>query len=138
MKLVLHVWRQKSPGGDGKMVRYDANNVNPDMSFLEMLDVLNERLIAKGEEPIAFESDCREGICGACGLVINGMPHGHRRSTTTCQLHMRVFHDGEARRDDERFCHVAAWEYQGDGKKPVRHVEPLDFEYVHLATRSYK
>jgi len=95
MKVKLHIWRQKGPHSPGSFVTYDASDVNPDMSFLEMLDVLNDRLIAKGEEPVAFESDCREGICGACCLTINGIPHGPRKSTTTCQLHMRIFKDGD-------------------------------------------
>src|SRR5260370_11514908 len=77
------------------MVRYEAKNVNPDMSFLEMLDVLNEELLAKGEDPIAFDHDCREGICGMCGFMINGVAHGPRRGTTVCQLHMRKFKDGD-------------------------------------------
>jgi succinate dehydrogenase / fumarate reductase, iron-sulfur subunit len=95
MNLVLYVWRQKSAQHQGKMVRYDAPNINPDMSFLEMLDVINERLIEKGEEPIAFDHDCREGICGTCGVVINGIAHGPQQATTTCQLHMRHFKDGD-------------------------------------------
>jgi succinate dehydrogenase / fumarate reductase iron-sulfur subunit len=96
MRLTLHVWRQKSRSAPGRFVTYEAPDVSPDMSFLEMLDVVNERLIAKGEEPIAFDHDCREGICGQCGMVINGAPHGPRRATTTCQLHMRTFEDGDA------------------------------------------
>src|SRR5229473_6322239 len=96
MKLTLHVWRQKNAQDTGRMVRYDAPNVNEHMSFLEMLDVLNESLIAKGEDPIAFDHDCREGICGACGVVVNGRPHGPRDRTTACQLHMRSFEDGDA------------------------------------------
>jgi succinate dehydrogenase iron-sulfur subunit len=95
MNLTLFVWRQQNANADGKMVRYEAKDVNPDMSFLEMLDVVNEELIAKGEDPIAFDHDCREGICGTCGMVINGIPHGPRRATTTCQLHMRSFKDGD-------------------------------------------
>src|SRR5882724_11224017 len=95
MKLTLHVWRQKNPGDAGRMVQYEHKSVNPHMSFLEMLDVLNEELIAKGEEPIAFDHDCREGICGMCGFMINGVAHGPARSTTTCQLHMRSFKDGD-------------------------------------------
>jgi succinate dehydrogenase / fumarate reductase iron-sulfur subunit len=95
MKLILHVWRQKSAGDSGRMVRYEAGNVNPDMSFLEMLDVLNEELLAKGEDPIAFDHDCREGICGTCGFMINGVAHGPQRGTTVCQLHMRHFKDGD-------------------------------------------
>ena len=95
MNLTLHVWRQKDAASPGKMVTYEAPDVSPDMSFLEMLDVINERLLAHDEEPIAFDHDCREGICGACGLVINGKPHGPMKSTTTCQLHMRSFKDGD-------------------------------------------
>src|SRR6516164_4001018 len=95
MNFTLHVWRQKSPQDRGEMKTYQATNVNPDMSFLEMLDVVNEGLIAKGEEPIAFDSDCREGICGTCSLVINGVAHGGQKGTTACQLHMRHFQDGQ-------------------------------------------
>ncbi len=94
MDLTLHVWRQDGPRAEGQMVRYEAKNVSPDMSFLEMLDVLNEELIEKGEEPITFDHDCREGICGACGMMINGVAHGPQPGTTTCQLHMRSFEDG--------------------------------------------
>ena len=96
MRLILHVWREKSPSDNGKMVRYEAAHVSPDMSFLEMLDVLNEELMGKGEDPIAFDHDCREGICGTCGMVINGAAHGPRRATTACQLHMRSFRDGDS------------------------------------------
>lgn len=95
MNLTLHVWRQADAKSEGKMASYQANGVNEDMSFLEMLDVVNCELVEKGEEPIAFESDCREGICGSCSMVINGVPHGPRKSTTTCQLHMREFKDGD-------------------------------------------
>jgi succinate dehydrogenase / fumarate reductase iron-sulfur subunit len=95
MNLTLHVWRQKSAGDAGRMVRYEAKNVNPDMSFLEMLDVLNEELLARGEDPIAFDHDCREGICGMCGFMINGVAHGPKRGTTVCQLHMRHYRDGD-------------------------------------------
>src|ERR671924_542613 len=95
MNLTLHVWRQKHAHDKGGFVRYEARDVSPDMSFLEMLDVVNERLIAKGEDPIAFDHDCREGICGTCGMMINGIAHGPRRATTTCQLHMRSFRDGD-------------------------------------------
>lgn len=94
MKLILHVWRQKSPSDAGRMVRYEAQ-ANPHMSFLEMLDVLNEDLQLKGNDPIAFDHDCREGICGSCGFVINGVAHGPNRATTVCQLHMRYFKDGD-------------------------------------------
>ena len=95
MHLKLHVWRQDGPNAAGKMVTYDAPEVSPDMSFLEMLDVVNERLIEKGEEPIVFDHDCREGICGACGMMINGIAHGPEGGTTACQLHMRHFNDGD-------------------------------------------
>jgi succinate dehydrogenase / fumarate reductase iron-sulfur subunit len=95
MNLTLNVWRQPNPKAAGKMVRYEAKDINPDMSFLEMLDVVNEELIGKGEDPIAFDHDCREGICGTCGMMINGIAHGPKRATTACQLHMRSFHDGE-------------------------------------------
>src|SRR5580658_6360256 len=95
MKLTLHIWRQRHGGEKGRMVRYDVPDVNPEMSFLEMLDVLNESLIAKGEEPVAFDHDCREGICGMCGFMINGVAHGPKRGTTVCQLHMRYFKDGD-------------------------------------------
>jgi succinate dehydrogenase / fumarate reductase iron-sulfur subunit len=95
MDLTLHVWRQKNAQAKGGFVTYPAPGISPDMSFLEMLDVVNERLINQGEEPIAFDHDCREGICGACGLVINGAPHGPRAATTACQLHMRSFQDGD-------------------------------------------
>lgn len=95
MNLTLKVWRQKNGSTAGEFVTYEAKNVIPDMSFLEMLDVVNEGLIEKGEEPIAFDSDCREGICGMCSLVINGVAHGGHRGTATCQLHMRHFNDGE-------------------------------------------
>ena len=95
MRLRLRVWRQAGPTSPGRLVPYDAADLSPDMSFLEMLDVVNERLIAKGEEPIAFDHDCREGICGSCGVMINGVPHGPMRGTATCQLHLRSFRDGD-------------------------------------------
>jgi len=95
VRLTLNIWRQKDDQSNGQFVEYQANDVNPDMSFLEMLDVLNEQLIARGEDPVAFDSDCREGICGTCGLVINGVAHGGQRGTTVCQLHMRHFEDGQ-------------------------------------------
>ncbi|MGA3042569.1 MAG: succinate dehydrogenase/fumarate reductase iron-sulfur subunit [Bryobacteraceae bacterium] len=95
MKLTLHIWRQRNGSEKGRMVRYEMPDVNPEMSFLEMLDVLNESLIAKNEEPVAFDHDCREGICGMCGFMINGVAHGPQRSTTVCQLHMRHFKDGD-------------------------------------------
>lgn len=95
MNLTLHVWRQRNVNVPGKMETYSADNISPDMSFLEMLDEVNEGLMRKGEEPIAFDHDCREGICGACSLTINGVPHGPDKATTTCQLHMRRFKDGD-------------------------------------------
>jgi succinate dehydrogenase / fumarate reductase, iron-sulfur subunit len=95
MNLTLKVWRQAQAGAAGQFVEYPANDVSEHMSFLEMLDVVNEGLEAKGEDPIAFDHDCREGICGMCSLQINGVPHGPERGTTTCQLHMRTFNDGE-------------------------------------------
>ncbi|MGH9557726.1 MAG: succinate dehydrogenase/fumarate reductase iron-sulfur subunit [Bryobacteraceae bacterium] len=95
MRLVFHIWRQKGPKALGKMVRYEASGLNPDMSMLEALDVLNEDLIQQGQEPVVFESDCREGICGSCGFMINGIAHGPLRKTTVCQLTLRHFKDGE-------------------------------------------
>lgn len=95
MKLYLKIWRQKDASSPGKIVDYTLDGVEGDMSFLEMLDILNEDLIAKGEEPIEFDHDCREGICGSCSLQINGEPHGPDRLITTCQLHMRKFNDGD-------------------------------------------
>ncbi len=94
MRFTLHVWRQSGLGDTGRFVRYDVTDMSADMSFLEMLDVLNQQLLARQESPIAFDHDCREGICGACGMVINGRPHGPQRATTTCQLHLRSFPDG--------------------------------------------
>lgn len=95
MKLTLKIWRQKDAHSKGQMVDYSINGIEGDMSFLEMLDVLNEELITKGEEPVEFDHDCREGICGTCSLQINGEPHGPDRLVTTCQLHMRKFNDGD-------------------------------------------
>ncbi len=95
MKLTLHIWRQKDASSKGYFETHQMDNVLEDMSFLEMLDVLNEKLILEGKEPIVYEHDCREGICGACSLTINGIPHGPVPATTTCQLHMRMFKDGD-------------------------------------------
>jgi len=106
MNLILHVWRQPGPAARGRMVRYEANDISPDMSFLEMLDVVNERLMETGEVPIAFDHDCREGICGSCSLMIDGVAHGPNRGTATCQLHMRSFEDGDE-------IHVEPWRSRG-------------------------
>ncbi len=95
MNLTLHVWRQAGPAAAGRMERYEARDISPDMSFLEMLDTVNERLQEAGQEPIAFDHDCREGICGSCSLMINGVAHGPMKGTATCQLHMRSFRDGD-------------------------------------------
>ncbi|GIG68227.1 succinate dehydrogenase/fumarate reductase iron-sulfur subunit [Phytomonospora endophytica] len=95
MNLTLRIWRQTGPADKGRMVKYRVEDVSPDMSFLEMLDMLNERLTLDGDEPVAFDHDCREGICGMCSLMINGAAHGPERATTTCQLHMRHFADGD-------------------------------------------
>ena len=95
MRITLHIWRQRNANDAGKMVRYEMPDVNQEMSFLEMLDVLNEDLIAKDQEPVAFDHDCREGICGMCGCMVNGVAHGPLAETTLCQLHMRQFKDGD-------------------------------------------
>jgi succinate dehydrogenase / fumarate reductase iron-sulfur subunit len=95
MKFTLHIWRQKDRTDVGRMETHFADDISPDMSFLEMLDVVNEGLIKLGRDPIGFDHDCREGICGSCAMMVNGMPHGSERGTTACQLHMRKFHDGE-------------------------------------------
>jgi succinate dehydrogenase / fumarate reductase iron-sulfur subunit len=95
MKLTLNVWRQESPDASGRFETYKVDDISEDMSFLEMLDVLNAQLIDEGKEPVEFDHDCREGICGSCGLMINGQAHGPERSTSTCQLHMRKFSDGD-------------------------------------------
>ena len=102
MNFKLIVWRQAGPTATGRFVTYDATDVSPDMSFLEMLDVVNEGLITSGQDPIAFDHDCREGICGSCGVMINGVAHGPMRGTTTCQLHMRSFTDGDT-------VHIEPW-----------------------------
>ncbi|MEJ2596215.1 MAG: succinate dehydrogenase/fumarate reductase iron-sulfur subunit [bacterium] len=95
MDLKLKIWRQASASAEGKFVEYPLKDISPNASFLEMLDILNEQLVAKGEEPVSFDHDCREGICGTCSLYINGKPHGPDKATTTCQLHMRKFKDGD-------------------------------------------
>ena len=96
MNLTLYVWRQTGPNAPGKLEQYDAKNVSPDQSFLEMLDEVNEQLIKSGKDPISFDHDCREGICGMCSQVINGVPHGGQERTTVCQLHMRTFKNGDS------------------------------------------
>ena len=105
MHVTLHVWRQARPDAHGTMETYEAYDISEEMSFLEMLDVVNERLNAEGKEPIAFEHDCREGICGSCGMMINGQAHGPQRGTATCQLHMRKFTDGDE-------IHIEPWRAQ--------------------------
>jgi succinate dehydrogenase / fumarate reductase, iron-sulfur subunit len=95
VRLNLRVWRQAGPGERGRMVAYEVDGLSPEMSFLEALDLLNEKLTAQGEEPVAFDHDCREGICGMCSLVIDGVPHGPQKATTACQLHLRHFTDGQ-------------------------------------------
>ena len=94
MNITLQIWRQDGPDGQGGFATYQVDGISDEMSFLEMLDVLNERLVNQGDEPVAFDSDCREGICGMCGVMINGLPHGPQLGTATCQLHMRQFEDG--------------------------------------------
>ncbi len=96
MKIHLKVWRQKGPDAPGKLVDYTVEDVDADMSFLELLDVLNEQLIARGDDPVEFDNDCREGICGSCGVMVGGMAHGPARETAVCQLHMRHYHDGDS------------------------------------------
>ena len=95
MRLTLRVWRQAGPEAPGAFETYEVNQVTEEMSFLELLDVLNEQLVSEGREPVAFDSDCREGICGSCGLMIDGHAHGPQKGTATCQVHMRLFHDGD-------------------------------------------
>ena len=95
MRLTLHVWRQKGPQAKGALETYTLDGVTPESSFLEMMDLLNEKLLGEGKEPVAFEHDCREGICGMCSMVVNGVAHGPEKAITTCQLHMRSFRDGD-------------------------------------------
>ena len=95
MKLFLKIWRQKNPESEGKIINYEIDGITEDMSFLEMMDVLNEKIMHDGGDPVAFDHDCREGICGSCSMFINGQPHGPDRGVTTCQLHMRKFKDGD-------------------------------------------
>ncbi|HJR90879.1 MAG TPA: succinate dehydrogenase/fumarate reductase iron-sulfur subunit, partial [Acidimicrobiia bacterium] len=95
MNITLQVWKQAGPAGTGRFATYQVNDIEPEMSFLEMLDLLNERLVSQGEEPVSFDHDCREGICGTCGVMIDGLAHGPQLGTATCQLHMRKFRDGD-------------------------------------------
>ena len=119
MHVKLHVWRQAGPDAAGRMETYEADDISEEMSFLEMLDIVNERLNAEGKEPIAFEHDCREGICGSCGMMINGQAHGPQKGTATCQLHMRKFADGDE-------IHIEPWRaqafpvLQGPHRRPPR------------------
>ena len=173
MRITLTAWRQAGPDAPGTFETYDVPGVSPDMSFLEMLDTVNERLILDGKEPIAFDHDCREGICGACGMMINGVPHGPERGTATCQLHMRKFADGDHvtiepwraasfplvrdlivdRGAFDRIIEAGGYVTspvggapdgnlipipKGVGAEPALHKEPLEFEYAHPSTRSYK
>ena len=111
MNLTLKVWRQKNPEDHGRIETYEAADIPETASFLEMLDIVNERIIRDGGDPVAFDHDCREGICGMCSLVINGIPHGPNKGVTTCQLHMRSFADGDTipfRKRSKRFCHNIA------------------------------
>jgi len=184
LNLKLKVWRQAGPDVHGHFEDY-TTTVADDASFLEMLDYVNEDLINGGDEPISFDHDCREGICGTCGVMIDGQAHGPQKGTATCQLHMRMFNDGdslnqslekagrvadflelgelmcrdalhrtescgghfreesqtpegEAKRDDENFTYVAAWQWRGEGNEPALHKEPLTFDYVKPSQRSYK
>src|SRR5579883_2175797 len=127
MRIILHIWRQANPEARGRMVRYEVPNVNEHMSFLEMLDVLNEDLIAKGEDPVAFDHDCREGICGMCGCMVNGVAHGPLPGTTLCQLHMRHFKDG-----DELY--LEPWRARAP-RLEVQLVTVLEVPHVELAER---
>ena len=122
MKLKLRIWRQAGPNATGQMVDYHLDNVSEDMSFLEMLDMLNEQLTAENKEPVAFDHDCREGICGMCGVVINGVAHGGS-ATTTCQLHMRSFADGAT-------IEIEPWRA---GAFPI--IKDLAVDPVHLSCR---
>ena len=106
MRFTLHIWRQKSRAATGQMTTYALDDVSPDMSFLEMLDQLNEKLVKDGQEPVAFDQDCREGICGSCAMMVNGLAHGPERATTVCQLHMRSFADGD-------HIHIEPWRAEG-------------------------
>ena len=158
MTLKLIVWRQKGPNEPGRFETHVAKGITEHHSFLEMLDVVNEDLIKEGKDPIALDHDCREGICGTCSTVVNGVPHGGQERTTLCQLHMRKFKDGDAiylepwraravppTRDlvtdpgaPDALIYAAAWEFKGVDKEPELHKEPLKFENIHLAVRSYK
>ena len=119
MRIFLKVWRQASPKDRGEFVDYTAEDVSPDMSFLEMLDVVNEGLIVKGQDPIAFDSDCREGICGTCGFMVSGIAHGPEHGTTVCQLHMRRFKDNDTP-DARTVARQGLPRHQGPGRRPQR------------------
>ena len=132
MNLTLRIWRQKDPTVKGKMVTYKVTDISPDMSFLEMLDVLNEQLIMDGDDPVAFDHDCREGICGMCGVMINGQAHGPQQ-TTTCQLHMRSFKDGDTI-DIEPWRASAVPGDQGPRRRPARLRPDHPGRRLHLAS----
>ena len=134
MRIFLKVWRQAGPTARGEFVDYTAENVSPDMSFLEMLDVVNEGLIAKGEDPIAFDSDCREGICGTCGFMVGGIPHGPEPGTTVCQLHMRRFKDGDTARARTVARHGLPG-HQGPGRRSQRLRPDHPGRRLHLGER---
>ena len=138
MNFTLKIWRQKDAKSQGAFETYEVKNISADTSFLEMLDILNNDLVHAGKEPVAFDHDCREGICGMCSLHINGRAHGPGKAATTCQIYMRKFKDGEALRHDDKFAYAAVWEYKGIDNVPEMTIEPLDYEFVHRAQRNYK
>lgn len=153
MKFTLRIWRQRNAGDAGRLVEYELDDIGPDMSFLEMMDLLNERLTRDGADPVAFDSDCREGICGTCSMVINGRPHGPERATTTCQLYMRQFTDGDVitiepwrakafpvvrdlivdRSSFDRIMQAGGYVTVHSGPKPDPNALPVDPEVAELA-----
>jgi len=153
MNFVLHVWRQSGPGERGGLVTYEIGDISEHTSFLELIDILNEQLTARGEEPVAFDSDCREGICGMCSVVINGQPHGPLPGTTTCQLYMRPFPDGSTitiepwragafpivrdlivdRSSFDRIMHAGGYVTVHSGPKPDPNAMPIEPEVAELA-----